>query len=89
MAPDANYKYKMNPFMLNRICAGQLRNLLDAPAGADGQISRPALLYQYHCTRSGREMLKFLDEYHGYIKNDDFEGYDHLGQKLEIVHLAC
>jgi transposase len=54
-----------------------------------GQPDRPALLYQYHRTRSGREALEFLDDYHGYIQSDDFSGYDHLDQKPDIVHLGC
>ena len=54
-----------------------------------GQPDRPALLYQYHRTRSGREALEFLDDYHGYIQSDDFSGYNHLDQKPDIVHLGC
>jgi transposase len=54
-----------------------------------GQPDRPAFLYQYHRTRSGRQALEFLDDYHGYIQTDDFSGYDHLDQKPDIVHLGC
>jgi transposase len=54
-----------------------------------GQPDHPVLLYQYHRTRSGREALEFLDDYHGYIQSDDFSGYDHLDQKPDIVHLGC
>jgi len=54
-----------------------------------GQPDRPAFLYQYHRTRSGREALEFLDDYHGYIQSDDFAGYDHLDKKPDIVHLGC
>jgi transposase len=54
-----------------------------------GQSDRPAFLYQYHRTRSGREALEFLNDYHGYIQSDDFSGYDHLDQKPDIVHLGC
>ena len=54
-----------------------------------GQPDRPAFLYQYHPTRSGREALVFLDDYHGYIQSDDFAGYDHLDEKPDIVHLGC
>jgi len=54
-----------------------------------GQPDRPALLYQYHRSRSGRQALEFLDDYHGYIQSDDFSGYDHLDQKPDIVHLGC
>jgi transposase len=54
-----------------------------------GHPDHPAFLYQYHRTRSGREALEFLDDYHGYIQSDDFSGYDHLEQKPDIVHLGC
>jgi len=54
-----------------------------------GQMDRPVLLYQYQRTRSGREALDFLSDYHGYIQSDDFAGYDHLDQKPDIVHLGC
>jgi transposase len=54
-----------------------------------GQSDRPAFLYQYHRTRSGRQALEFLNDYHGYIQSDDFSGYDHLDQKPDIVHLGC
>jgi transposase len=54
-----------------------------------GQPDHPSLLYQYQRTRSGRQALQFLGDYHGYIQSDDFSGYDHLDQKRQIVHLGC
>jgi transposase len=54
-----------------------------------GQPDHPVLLYQYHRTRSGREALEFLVDYHGYIQSDDFSGYNHLDQNPNIVHLGC
>jgi transposase len=54
-----------------------------------GQPDRPAILYQYYRTRSGRVALEFLEDYHGYIQSDDFAGYDHLDQNPDIVHLGC
>jgi transposase len=54
-----------------------------------GQPDRPAIVYQYHRTRSGRVALEFLEDYHGYIQSDDFAGYDHLDQNPNIVHLGC
>jgi len=32
------------------------------------------LLYEYQRSRNGKEALKFLDDYHGYIQSDDFAG---------------
>jgi len=54
-----------------------------------GQPERPAIVYRYHPTRSGRVALEFLKDYHGYIQSDDFAGYDHLDQNPDIVHLGC
>jgi transposase len=54
-----------------------------------GPADRPAVLYRYQPTRSGKVALNFLDDYSGYIQSDDFSGYDHLGRKNNIVHLGC
>jgi transposase len=54
-----------------------------------GQPDRPAIVYRYHRTRSGRVALEFLKDYHGYIQSDDFAGYDHLDQNPDIAHLGC
>jgi transposase len=54
-----------------------------------GQPERPAIVYRYQRTRSGRVALEFLKDYHGYIQSDDFAGYDHLDQNPDIVHLGC
>lgn len=54
-----------------------------------GRADRPTVLYRYHPTRSGKVALAFLDEYHGYIQSDDYDGYDYLGRKKTIIHMAC
>ncbi len=54
-----------------------------------GTADRPAVLYCYHPTRSGKVALAFLDDYHGYIQSDDYDGYDYLGQKESIIHILC
>ncbi len=54
-----------------------------------GTIDRPAVMYRYHPTRSGKVALAFLDQYHGYIQCDDYDGYNWLGQKQSIIHMAC
>ena len=54
-----------------------------------GTPDRQVLLYHYHPTRSGRVALKFIEDFSGYIQTDDYAGYDHLGQKTEIVHMGC
>jgi len=54
-----------------------------------GTPEHPVVLYRYHPTRSGQVALSFLDQYRGFIQSDGFTGYDHLGKKPNIVHLAC
>jgi transposase len=54
-----------------------------------GGEDRPALLYQYHRTRSGEEALKFLEGYQGYIQSDAFSGYEFLAGKKGITHVGC
>lgn len=54
-----------------------------------GAPEHPAVLFRYHPTRSGQVALSFLDAYQGHIQSDGFTGYNHLGKKPGIVHLAC
>lgn len=54
-----------------------------------GATDAPTVLYRYHPTRSGKVALAFLDDYHGYIQSDDFDGYDYLGKKPAITHMGC
>jgi transposase len=54
-----------------------------------GQENSPALLYQYHRTRSGEAALNFLGNYHGYVQSDAFSGYECLSEKKGIAHMGC
>lgn len=54
-----------------------------------GSENRPALLYQYHPTRSGDVALDFLGDYQGYVQSDAFAGYEHLSEKKAITHVGC
>jgi transposase len=54
-----------------------------------GKTDRSTVLYRYHPTRSGKVALAFLEAYHGYIQSDDYDGYDFLGKKKSIIHMAC
>jgi transposase len=54
-----------------------------------GLEDRPALLYQYHRTRSGEAALQFLDDYQGYVQSDAFSGYNYLSEKKSISHMGC
>jgi transposase len=54
-----------------------------------GLLDRPALLYQYHPSRSGQVALDFLDGYAGYVQSDAFSGYERLKQKDGICQVGC
>ena len=54
-----------------------------------GQEKSPALLYQYHRTRSGEAALNFLGDYQGYVQSDAFSGYECLADKKGIIQLGC
>lgn len=54
-----------------------------------GRENRPALLYQYHRTRSGEAALDFLGDYQGYVQSDAFSGYERLSEKKGITHVGC
>jgi len=54
-----------------------------------GQENSPAVLYQYHRTRSGEAALNFLGDYQGYVQSDAFAGYECLAEKKGIIQLGC
>ena len=54
-----------------------------------GLPDRPALLYQYHPSRSGDIALAFLKYYQGYVQSDAFSGYENLSRQKGICHLGC
>ena len=54
-----------------------------------GQENSPALLYQYHRTRSGDAALNFLGDYQGYVQSDAFSGYEGLSEKKGVRHVGC
>ncbi len=54
-----------------------------------GDPEAPALLYQYHPTRSGSVASDFLKGYKGYVQTDGYSGYDFLDHKPGIIHVGC
>jgi transposase len=54
-----------------------------------GDPKAPALLYQYHPTRSGSVASDFLKDYKGYVQTDGYGGYDFLDHKPGIIHVGC
>jgi len=54
-----------------------------------GDPDRPALVYQYHPTRSGDVVSEYLKGYQGYVQSDGFSGYDFIDHNPDIVHVGC
>ena len=54
-----------------------------------GPLDAPAVLYQYHPTRSGKVVHDMLGGYLGYVQSDGYSGYEQLSQKQGIIHLGC
>jgi len=54
-----------------------------------GPLDAPAVLYQYHPTRSGKVVRDMLENYMGYVQSDGYSGYDQLSRKQGVVHLGC
>lgn len=54
-----------------------------------GLPDKPALIYEYHQTRSGDVAKLFLDGYQGVVQTDGYKGYDFLDQKSDVIHVGC
>ncbi len=54
-----------------------------------GNLSSPAILYQYHPTRAGDAAKAFLGEYTGYVQTDGYVGYEFVDEMPGVKHLGC
>jgi transposase len=54
-----------------------------------GDPEKPALIYQYHPTRSGDVAAAFLRGYKGYVQTDGYSGYNFLDSEQDIEHIGC
>lgn len=54
-----------------------------------GAVGRPAVLYQYHPSRSGEVAREFLKDYCGYVQTDGYAGYNELSGVVGIVQVGC
>lgn len=52
-------------------------------------LIKPALIYEYHQTRSGKVAKLFLDGYQGVVQTDGYAGYDFLDQCPDTIHVGC
>jgi transposase len=56
---------------------------------SSGSKNRRVVLYRYHATREADFISKFLAQYAGYLQTDGYAGYNAIGEKEGIVHVAC
>ncbi len=54
-----------------------------------GDPARPALLYQYHPSRSADVAKAFLGDYTGYVQTDGYVGYEFVDDMPGVKHLGC
>jgi len=50
---------------------------------------RKVILFRYSRTRSAGFISSFLDTYVGYIQTDGYAGYNDIGEKQGVIHVAC
>lgn len=54
-----------------------------------GAINHPVVLYRYHATRDADFISLFLAAYKGFLQTDGYAGYNAIGEKEGITHVAC
>ena len=54
-----------------------------------GDPERPALVYQYHPSRSGDVARDFLGDFQGYVQTDGYGGYTFLDHRPGVRHAGC
>jgi len=54
-----------------------------------GAQNHPVVLYRYHATREADFISRFLATYTGFLQTDGYAGYNAIGEKEGITHVAC
>jgi transposase len=54
-----------------------------------GSGNNRVVLYRYHATREADFISKFLATYSGFLQTDGYSGYEAIGEKEGIIHVAC
>ena len=54
-----------------------------------GTGNHRVVLYRYHATREADFISKFLAAYTGFLQTDGYAGYNAIGEKEGIIHVAC
>ncbi len=53
-----------------------------------GALNHPVVLYRYHATREADFISRFLVAYKGFLQTDGYAGYNAIGEKEGITHVA-
>ncbi len=54
-----------------------------------GALDHRVVLYRYHATREADFISRFLASYTGFLQTDGYAGYNAIGEKEGIIHVAC
>lgn len=54
-----------------------------------GSPDHRVVLYRYHATREADFISRFLASYTGFLQTDGYAGYNAIGEKDGIIHVAC
>lgn len=54
-----------------------------------GDVKQPAIIFRYDQSRSGKFLIKELENYKDYIQTDGYIGYNVFGSRDGIVHVGC
>jgi transposase len=54
-----------------------------------GEGTHRVVLYRYNPTREAAFISTFLSSYEGFLQTDGYDGYNAIGEKEGIIHVAC
>ena len=63
------------------------RGFMHGPGATDPP--RPIIWFEYADSRSGDVAASIIGNFSGYLQTDGYSGYNHIGQRPEIVHVGC
>lgn len=50
---------------------------------------QPIVLYEYHPSRSGEVARRLLEEFHGYLQVDGYDGYNAVCAREDVIRVGC
>jgi hypothetical protein len=54
-----------------------------------GPPDKPAILFDYDPSRSGKVAWRLTQDFKGYLQSDGFSGYEAVGKRDGVVHVGC